>query len=282
MIIKNISMPHPVLGITGDFKEGVFNTFCKIKVDKESRQYKFDNIIIEITNPYIKNLYETKKLDLIVKICCTPTYKTWVFTNPKEISIPENEIDILIEVESFLLVSERVEKFFDNTFSDDFENQSFELDKGDIVSLTGPKRIPIRKENEKVSLGSIFRFSKITPDSDIQELYFDFDEDQVVIHYPSTNPDFDPVTLLFDKVQGLPYTALNLYIIPALTEAFKVMQENEEENYKEKKWFLILESLLPPQDWSDEPFINAQRVIKTGLPINMAFDEIIKSKNLVS
>jgi hypothetical protein len=275
-------MPHPVLGVSGDIKEGFFNTSCKIRVDKENRQYKFEGIVVDITNQYIQNLYNEKKVDLILKICCSPTYKSWTFTNPKEISIPENEIDILIEIESFLIAAEKIEKYIDITFSDDFENKLFVLEKGDIVGLTGPKRIAIRKENEKVSLGSIFRFSKIKPELLDQELYFDYDEDQIVINYPSGNPDFDPVTLLFDKVQGLPYTALNLYIIPALTEAFKIIQDNDDKSYKEKRWFLILESILPQGEWSDDSFINAQKVIKTGLPINMAFDEIIKTKNLVA
>lgn len=282
MILRNISMPHPVLGINGDIKDGVFNSSCKIKIDKTNRLYKFEEIVIELTNPYIQKLYLDKKLDFVLKICCTPTYKAWTFKNPTEISIPENEIDILIEVESFLIAAERIDEYNDISFSDDFENKSFVLDEGAIVGLTGTKKIPIRKENEKVSLGSIFRFSKIKPESKEQELYFDFDEDQIVINYPSDNPDFDPVTLLFDKIRGLPYTALNLYIIPALTEAFKIMLEQEDEIYVNKRWFLVLESILPRSEWSDDSFINAQRIIKTGLPINMAFNEIIKSKNLLS
>src|SRR5690242_6161478 len=111
MINKNISMPHPVLGINGDIKEGAFNTSCKIRVDKLNRQYKFEEIVIELTNPYLQNLYATKKLNVVLKICCAPTYKTWTFINPTEISIPENEIDILLEIESFLIAAERIENY---------------------------------------------------------------------------------------------------------------------------------------------------------------------------
>ena len=280
MILKNISMPHPVLGVNGDMKEGVFNTFCKIKVDKGTREYKLDAINVELTNSYIKSLYEKKLLDLVLKISCTPTYKTWTFINPGEIRIAENEIDLLLEIESFLIVSDKIEEYSDSTFSDDFENMKFTLEKNDIVGLTGPKRIAVRKENEKVSLGSIFKFSKIKPESDNQELHFDFDEDQIIIYYPSINADYDPVTLLFDKIQGLPYTALCLYIIPALTEAFRIIQGNEDVIYNDKKWVLVLEAILPENEWNDDSFINAQKVIMTGLPINMAFDEIIRTKNL--
>jgi len=281
MIVKNISMPHPVLGIKGDLKVGEFNVTCKIKVDKEKRLYKFENINVNISNQYILNLYQEKKLDFILKINCTPTYKNWTFRNPEEICLLENEIDLLLEVESFLIASENIDLYWDETFSDDFEDKFFVLEKGDIVGLTGSKRIPIRKENEKVSLGSIFKFSKINSDSNIQELHFDFDEDQIVIYYPSANSDYDPVNLLFDKTQGLPYTALSLYIIPAINEAFKIIQSDDDVNYKEKKWFLILESILPAEEWEDDTFVNAQKVIRTGLPINLAFTEIIKSKNII-
>ncbi|MEO8402966.1 MAG: hypothetical protein ABI480_00165 [Chitinophagaceae bacterium] len=260
-------------------KEGAFDISFVIKVDKSSREYVIKDINVTLTNPYIGQLYNEKKLQLILKIGCTPTYKTWTVVDPIEIRLPENEIDLLLEVESFLITADKVDDYFDKTFGDVFDEDHFQLEKGDIVALTGSKKVMIPKENEKASLGSIFRFKKITPESDHQEMHFEFDEDQIVINYPSANRDYDPVTLLFDKKQGMPYMALSLYIIPALTEAFRIRMDEEEKSYSENKWFTILESILPDSEMSDDAFINAQRTIKTGLPLNMAFDEFI-NKNL--
>lgn len=280
MLVGNVSMPHPVLGILDDIREGAFNVSFMITTDKEERKYVIPEIKIEITNSYIKKLYDEKKLNLILKISCTPTYKTWTFINPIDVRLPENEIDLLLEVDSFLIAADQIQDYFDSSFSDIFDNKHFLLESGDIVGVTGSKRIVIPKENEKVSLGSIFRFSKIMPDSKDQELNFEFDEDQIVINYPSNNQNYDPVTLLFDKVQGMPYTALSLYIIPALTEAFRIRMDKKEDIFTEKKWFAVLELLLPDNELEVDPFINAQKTIRTGLPLNLAFDEFIKLKNL--
>jgi hypothetical protein len=278
MVSGNISMPHPVLGIGSDFTEGDFTFSCKIVIDKSTRTYIFDDIICKISNEYVQDLYQNGFLDLVVKVSCIPTYKTWNFINPTEIKIPENELDLLVEVESFLIASRANEDYYDKTFNEDFSDVKFALEKGDIVGLTGSKKIPIPKENEKTSLGSIFRFLKIPEGAKIKELNFGFDDDQIVINYPSNNDEYDPINLLFDKIQGMPYTAVNLYIIPALTEAFSIMDGDDRDDLSDKKWFSVLDALLPPSQRSVEAYINAQKVIKGDLPLNLAFNEIIKAK----
>lgn len=279
MLQTKVSMPHPVLGVPGDFTEGNFNTKFQIKSNRQFKAYEFSDLQVDISNKFLHDLFVSKKADFVLKVSCTPTYKTWTFINPTSVSIPENEVDLLLEVESFLVAKENIDDYFDPTFSDDFGKKLFKIEKRDILALTGPHKIPIRKQDEKVSLGSIFRFAKIPTDAEIQELHFDLDGDQITIFYPISTSTFDPVTLLFDKVQGLPYTALNFYIVPALTEAFALI-ESGDTTCKDNKWFTILDSILPEDEREENPFINAQKAIRTGLPVNLAFDEITKLKNL--
>jgi hypothetical protein len=275
----NISMPHPVLGILDDMS-GSFNVRFKITMDRQSRQYVFSDILVEISNLYLDDLYEKGKLDFVIKVSCVPTYMNWTFLNLTQFSLPENEVDILLEIESFLLVRSEPLSYNDNSFSNIFGNKVFDLVKGDIVALTGPQRIPIEKGNEKATLGSIFRFEKTDLNARVKELHFEFDADQIVIHYPSIDAEADPITLLFDKKIGAPYTALNLYVIPALEQVFKAM-EDEPQLYESYKWFTVLNSLLPPSmREKDNHFINAQRVIRTGIPINLAFKELLKIKSI--
>lgn len=277
MINTNVSMPHPVLGIPGDM-EGDFKISFNLHIDRDKRKYIYKDIQTEVSNNYIKGLLDKGLLKKVIKISCIPTYKTWIFEDAVEIALPENEIDLLIEVESFLVCTQPISDFLDCSFNNLFGQQKFELEKGDIVGLTGSTKIPILKENEKVSLGSIFRFSKIQDTQEEQEIHFSLDEDQIVIYYPDSHSGYDPVTLLFDKSQGLPYTALNLFIIPALTEAFRYLEDERSE--VDKRWCLVLNNLLPKNLRTNEPFMNAQRVLKTGLPINLAFEEILKTKKI--
>jgi hypothetical protein len=274
----NISMPHPVLGIPNDMS-GSFNVRFKVIMDRQSRNYAFSAIEVEISNSYIARLYEAGNLDLVLKVSCVPTYKNWTFVNPKQFDLKENEVDILLEIESFLLVGNTSLQFYDVSFSDIFGEKVFELTKGDIVALTGSQKIPIEKDNEKATLGSIFRFEKIDANATVKELRFDFDADQIVIYYPPAKSDTDPITLLFDKKNGAPFTALNLYVIPALEQAVRAMIEEPRE-YEGYKWFTVLDTLLPKSQRTEDHFINAQRVIRTGVPVNLAFEEILKIKNI--
>ncbi len=276
MITKNISMPHPVLGVFGDFVDGTYSIKFRFYPDLENRKRVIDKIKVEIGNEYIRALFESQKINLVIKITCTATYKTWTSVGLNSIAINEDEIDQQIEIESFLMANCPIPNYNDSSFSEVFDGHTFSLEKGDIVGLTGAQKIVINKENEKLSLGSIFKFSKIGSEEGIQELHFDYDEDEIVINYPCRKDEINPVTLLFDKKTGLPYTALNLYIIPAMAEAFKIIQSDENSMYSDKKWFTVLEALLPPNEREEDCFINSQKTIKSDLPILLAFDEMFK------
>lgn len=274
----NISMPHPVLGIPDDMS-GSFNVRFKITMDRQTRNYVFSDIDLEVSNPYLASLYESGKLDFVLKVSCVPTYMNWTFLNPRQFNLPENEVDILLETESFLLVNDASLNYYDDSFSEIFGKKVFELVKGDIVAITGSQKIPVQKDNEKATLGSIFRFEKVDANASVKELHFDFDADQIVIYYPAAKSDTDPITLLFDKKNGAPYTALSLYVIPALEQVFKAMEE-EPLSFEGYKWFTVLDTLLPKSMREKDHFINAQRVIRTGVPVNLAFEELLKIKNI--
>ncbi|PZR19667.1 MAG: hypothetical protein DI539_13280 [Flavobacterium psychrophilum] len=276
----NISMPHPVLGIPDDM-DGAFHVRFKITMDRQIRQYVFSDIMVEISNVYLASLYEAGKLDFVLKISCVPTYMNWTFLNPRQFNLPENEVDIILETESFLLVRDDKLPYYDDSFSSVFEEKVFDLVKGDIVGLTGTQKIPIEKDNEKATIGSIFRFEKIDVNSPVKELHFDFDADQIVIYYPSANTETDPITFLFDKKGGAPFTALNLYVIPALEQAFKIITDEQESgHFGGFKWFTVLDTLLPRGMRHNDNFINAQKVIRTGVPVNFAFEELLRIKNI--
>jgi hypothetical protein len=269
-------MPHPVLGIVGDM-EGEFNLKLKFSFDSEAQQYLISEIIPIVTNNYIHKLYQQNLADLIIKISCIPTYKTWTFINSNEIRFPENEVDLVIELEAFLICNIDIAKYFDDSFNSIFVGTEFQLEKGDIIALTGPQKIAIDKGYEKTTLGSIFRFSRIGENEDNQEIHFDFDEDQIVIYYPNKQQEFDPVVLLFDKTQGVPFTALNIYIIPALTQAFEILEKNQS---IELRWAFVLNNLLPVKLRSEDHFISAQKAIRIDVPVNLAFKEFLKMKKL--
>jgi len=273
-------MPHPVMGISGDI-EGKFEIRFKFSVNRENRNYELSDIVPVITNPYIYSLLSDGYISLIIKIVCVPTYKSWTFTNPTLISLSEDEIDIVIEVESFLTVNKPIYNYSDSTFDSIFSDTVIRLTDGDIVGLTGSKRIPISKENEKVSLGSIFKFSRIKAHEKLQQLNFFYDDDQITINYPGIEGQLDPVHIMFEPTLGVPYTALNIYLMPALTEAFRIImgQTNDSEMYLTKRWAMVLDALLPEGKRTNDPFINAQRLIPNELPTNLAFKEFLRLKN---
>src|SRR5690606_31833125 len=132
--------------------------------ERDTGMYTFHSIGITITNDFVKGLYDGGVVDFVFKLSCVPTYRTWVFRNETEFRIPSAEIEAVIDVEAYLVANCSIDDYYDDSMNDYFGKKVFRLEDGDIVGMTGVKKIVVPKQYERVSIGSIFRFSRI-PDS---------------------------------------------------------------------------------------------------------------------
>lgn len=270
MNTESCSFPHPILGLSDDIN-GDFSLNIDVERSNSNKNIVFTITSLIINNNYFKNLVDTGKASILLKIYCSSTFKTWNFINPGSFfEIPEDDLFNKIEIETFIICENDIENYKDDTFNDIFENQIFRINKGEIIGLLGKITIPISKEYEMLGLGNIFNFE--ADYNSENPISFNINSDKIIIKYPVSITGEHAPSALFNKA---PYTAYNIFIIPALIEVFRVMSISSElSNVEGYEWYYVLNQLLPLDDRSDDPFANAQLILNKEIPMLKAFEEL--------
>lgn len=279
---NNVSLPYPVLGLEGDFKEGGFVVKPSIQVmDDELHIVEED---VEITNDYIRRLFDNEEVTTAYRIVCSSTLYSRTVYNEKKIVIPMDLLANHIEIEVFLVANTKILTYSDDSFNDDYSlgktGGVFKIDKGNIIGFAGSKNIPLKKSFAK-GASSMFSFKR----GEDLTMSFNVEEgDQIVITYPYEDQKLD-ITSVMPKSHKM--TFLNLFILPALNRAF-IELCNQEENgtlkdFKEKyEWALILTETY--SSWNDDDtYRSAQNYLQSLLsgqgktckiPVLEAFEEL--------
>lgn len=264
MITKsNFSLPYPAIGLEGDFTEGYFSVKPNIYSAEDTLHINEESV--EISNEYIKELYDNGVISTVYKIDCPPTFFNFCSSKNKHIEIPLSKLAKFINIEVFLIVTDDIDNYHDDSFNKDYflgENKGvFQLQKGNIIGFAGSQKITLDSSYTKGG-SSLFKFRR----SGSQPISIDVEDSLIQVTYPHIDEKLDIINTM-PRTKKL--TFLNLFIVPALQEAFlnlKKADENDElENYiQEHKWAYILSEGYPNYT-TDEPFTCAQNYLQTLL-----------------
>jgi hypothetical protein len=269
MFTEGYSFPHPVLGNADDMS-GEFNISFDV-VRNENRMILFENINIQMTNEYIKQIISDGFATCLVKIYCSSTLSTWVFEPDKMFEIDENELINKAEIQVYIVCRTEISDYSDQSFNIQYGNEVFLVNKSDVIGISGKITIPIPKADEKLGLGNIFKFHSHQTDWPIN---FEFHHDKIFINYPVTKDNQHPPNMLFSKV---PWTAFNIFIVPAVSGALEYIHENPEDA-SQWEWFTAIDQLLPVEERSTDYYSDAQLLLKRQLPILSAYNELTEKK----
>lgn len=270
---SNYSFPHPVLG-NGDDIGGLFEINMQLKRVKERRTIEFQITEIRLENFYFQKQLFSKHFGLLYKVYCGATFMTWTFINPdNKFEINEEFVFGKVDVECYIISLNQISDYQDKTFHPDFESYKFAVEKYDIVGMVGKITVPIDHQYEKRGISNIFLF---VPESEHNSpISYEFNGDKIIIKYPLSETGSHIHHELFGRS---PWVAYNIFITPALTEAFRIiMDEEKHDDFKEKEWFQVLDDLLPIEIRSDDPYINAQLLIASDIPVFRAYKEVCES-----
>ena len=266
MFKDGYSFPHPVLGV-GDDIEGEFNVSLSISRSEEKQSVYLTDISFEVDNCYINALIDSGTAEYLLKLYCGSTFQTWVYRNPKSLSIPETQLANRLELQALIVSKAELTNYSDSSFHPQFGDTVFSVGKNEVIGISGKRIIPINKLDEKLGLGNLFSFRPHKePNLPMQ---VDTSNHKIEIIYPLAEDGGSPPSYLFKKQ---PWTAYNIFILPALEKAFLHIMENSEEA-KSWEWFSILDNLLPENDREDDPQVNAQQVLEGALPVIRAYQE---------
>lgn len=267
---SKFSFPHPVLGSNDDVA-GEFNVELSIIRDSENREIVFKFERLELTNDYLDDLLKKGFAGPFVKIYCSSTFKTWTFENQVTMKLNEDEIINYVEVDVRILSLIDGLEYYHESFNKQYGDQKFVVNKNDVLATLEKERIPIPKEDEKLGLGNIFKFK--THDNSNKPLEVDVSNDEYIeITYPPVNGDH-PHTYMF---KTYPWTAYNIFILPALEEAFRFIKE-EKETASYFKWFNVIDKLLPEKERTGNHFVDAQILLEGEIPMLKSYKEISKT-----
>jgi hypothetical protein len=280
---SNVSLPYPVLGLEGDFKDGGFVVKPTVQI-VNNELYIFEDEV-EISNKYINDLFQNGYVTTAYKIVCPSTLYSNSTVNEKQIIIPLDLLANHIVIEVFLVANMSILDYSDGTFNEDYKlgesRGHFQLVKGNIVGFAGSIKIPLKKSWVKGAT-SMFKFTRG------EDVFMSFDVlegDQIVITYPFVESQEADITRHMSKSNKM--TFLNLFIIPALNSAFVELCRQEEigtiDDFVENhEWALIITETYI--DWrNDDTYRSAQNYLmqiltKQGktckIPILEAFDEL--------
>lgn len=273
MNIISKCFPHPVLGLSDDITGG-------IKLDIEIERNQINKSIVckivekKIDNNYFNKLISDGEASILFKVYCSSTFKTFSFINPPGLfEINENDVCNKLEIEPLIISTNNISSYFDNSFNEEFDNQKFEVNKYDIIGVLGKITVPLDHKYEKLGIGNLFVFE---PNDDFSKpLSFELGLDKIYIKYPPTKEGEHPPNAMFHKNA---WSAFNIFIVPALEEAFRIMGNPDQAREAEHlEWFQVLDDILPESERDPNPFINAQLILNREIPLLKAYEELCKN-----
>lgn len=280
----NISLPYPVLGLKDDYPDSQFIITPEIGLRNNNFYIREKSTDVIITNNYLNVLLTEDKIETAYKVHCPSTLFCKTYIGIKQIDIPADSLANHISLEVFLIAKVDIPNFRDDSFNEDYfigkTDRSFEVKKGYILGMAGAINIPLNYTFLEAA-SSMFKFKRFLN----APISIDTSDQQIEIVYPYEDGELDIANYL--PVNGKSNTFLNLFIIPALTQAFTELREQNEsgtiEEFKNNyRWAMTLAETYP-EYFTKEPYISAQNYLMQLLvasgseartPVLMSFDEL--------
>ena len=175
-----------------------------------------------------------------------------------------------VEVDFFICASNDLNDYYNDNQHEDYKNQHFSIQKGDLLAYGGKGVFHATKSYAK--LKSVSSFMAIDSHEKQNNLMYNFyDGDRITILL--SKPDYISFQTIKSS-KGIADILHSSIVLPALMEAINLVQSNSSE-FIDKVWYDILVKLIE-ESKEDEPLAIAQKILEN--PINRSFKAV---QNLV-
>lgn len=157
MKFDDVSFPHPVLGI-GDAISGKtgFRNEPEISTIQDSYQITIE---CNLVNDDLQSLVKAVKAEFVCEATCSNTiYRENVVSNNStiEIEIPKKQVKGKVEFTCLLVAKENLLSYSNSKAHSDYNNFTFDLDKGDVLAFFGEFAFDADIKYEKLKAVSSF------------------------------------------------------------------------------------------------------------------------------
>lgn len=265
--------PYPVLGINENFIDDINKDNFKptLNVSSDYRKIKLE-VTYQLRNEELLKQIKTNKVEFCMQLYCRSTMFRHSFLSKKQTEIFELNATALrdqVEVDFFICAIEDIHSYTNTQFSLIYAGSSFEIEAGDILAFGGSTIFFANKSPEELKNISSF-MSIISENMSDEPMKIDYDNDKIIIIL--SEEDYENYGLIKD-LSSFTSTLHSSVVLPVLAEVIRYMETIDGQDYKDKKWFIILSKLLEDKKASD-PLIKAQKIL--DLPVNRSFSSLIK------
>jgi hypothetical protein len=240
-INENRLFPYPVLRDNN-------NNFIhsKFKVDAKYRILE-DGYEIE-TNTFLENdnlikLIKEKKVSIVLHLECSKTkYRKIENLNigDTKINIKTEFLEGKLELLGLLISEEKIKDYLSKDFHPNYEDKTFEIEKGSILGISEIPSIII--ENKKEEYSSIPSIFDVTSNSEMKYMELKLDGERIIIVLP----------LEIYKIRNANKNSLHsrnivnsMILSPALMGTlYELLDKEAKEMYGNKRWFRVINSKL--------------------------------------
>lgn len=277
MKIKPRFFPYPVLSEFSDDYKADFKATILPSITNET----FDFCVrFFLSDEGLSRLINEGKASYLVHIECPKTWKRIVGKTTKEeilLSALGREVHGHVDICIFIIATQNINKYQNKNFHSDFEDQTFTINKGEILAIGPNVLVEIEKEPIK-NIESIFQIEK-NNSVNAPPISISIDSNKIVVRLSGDN--FIIYNNLKQNSEMVPLF-LSLIAVPALTEVLETLKRYREEDiedfemYREFKWFRVIDKRLTSigedlEDLNslDSPVEVAQKLI--DYPLTKAF-----------
>lgn len=188
MNLIDATFPYPVLNPNTDdvsFNECSFEEDVRVSSNGRSFSLKFT---IKIDDPYILALIEKGDAVYSMEVTCRGTYmmrRVADKSNVLKLDLPEGSVKGNVEISLTITAVNPIENYCNPRAHEDYENQSFKIEPGEVLAFFGTEILPTDIKYPK--LGSAASIIEVRP-LDVEGKYtiIDLDSPIIGICLPST------------------------------------------------------------------------------------------------
>lgn len=196
----------------------------------------------KLVNPELESMLHGEKVMFAHHIECTQTcYRKIVLTNEesKEFILRDEEVNGIVQVCSFLVANEKIEKYSNSLFAQDYKGFRFNIERGCILAVGSQINLRVNKiRDDLANTSSIF---SIVPNMDecVTDIKIDTSHNKIVISLPKESFSiYSNMSTLMD-IQPVMHSMI---IMPALVSTLTEIKEmrNQLYTFEDYRWFRSL------------------------------------------
>lgn len=243
MRIKNRLNPYPILDNYGDdYIDSSFSVKYHVSIQFSE---VYGKLIFLLKNEEIMSLIKQEKAVYVVHVECPSTcYRTVLTSTESEVEFKINisYLSNVIEIRTFIILTDDIDKYFSRKFHPDFQNQCFYLKKNQILAIGTAKNYNVQEDDKKLeALPSILRIVKLE-DKKKGTLSVNTDSnDHVIIGLSKDVYD------LYARLGKSTFNAssFSLVLLPALIVVLQRMCiYKEDDSVNSMHWYQVIEQVL--------------------------------------